>query len=112
MPHLETYAADRTGRYLADAWYALFCIRGQASDLEHMVRLLARTDLNRPHQKEYVIRFLRRLGPRAGPAETVVRELLSAADLPDDVDRPASEPVMVVGAEYHVETGRVAFLNA
>ena len=94
VPHLEEYATDRNGRYLADAFYALFCIRGHASDVQNMVRLLARTDLRRPHQKSYVIGFLRRLGVKAQPAEDVIRILLTAGDLPENADRLALRGIL------------------
>lgn len=80
---LEKYATPDS-RYLADAYYALFCIRGDVADLENMVALLRRDDLNRPLQKKYVVGYLNALGVRAAPVMGQVKELIES----QDVDTP------------------------
>jgi HEAT repeat protein len=76
IPVIEKYATP-DNRYLADVYYALFCIRGQTHDLEQMVELLTRTDLvGGRRQKRHVVRFLNALGVKAASAADLVRELL------------------------------------
>ena len=71
-----TRSATPDSWYLADAHYALFCIRGRSSDLKRMVDLLERTDLARPKQQEYVIEFLNALGVQGAAVADQVRALL------------------------------------
>lgn len=68
-------------KYLADAYYTLYCIRGDEADLGRMLRLLERDDLNRPTQRSYVITFLNCLGVQAGSVTGTARELIESGRL-------------------------------
>ena len=80
IPALERYATPSSS-YLADAYYALFCIRGQTADLEKMVKLLTRTDLTRNRQKHYVVGYLNALGVTAAPVADEIRAMLKSKDI-------------------------------
>ncbi len=74
--------------FLADTCYALFCIRGEESELETMVGLLG--DESRPRgsaEWEDVVRFLTALGAKAAPVAPLVRERLSLLDSKPSLQR-------------------------
>ena len=91
VPVLEKYAAEVSlGYFRPSAYYALFCIRGDSSDLEQMVNLLRRSppaaglDLrNDLLQRAEIVRFLNALGVKAAAVEGLVRELMESEDLAD-----------------------------
>ena len=79
---LEQYAT-LANDYLADTRYALFCIRGQTSDIENMVSLLDRTDRVRPWEKRDVVSYLNALGIKAAAVADQARDLLQSEKLDD-----------------------------
>ena len=86
VPVLEKYATPDS-RYLADAYYALFCIRHNSADLQEMVKLLRRTDLNRPRQKHYVVMYLNALGVEAAAVADLARACLQEDAVSTSADR-------------------------
>ena len=85
IPVLEKYAAEvRLGYFRPSAYYALFCIRGDSSDLEQMVNLLRKGPLDPRNdllQRASVVRCLNALGVKAAAVEGLVRELMESEDL-------------------------------
>ncbi len=70
---LEKYA-EGTDWYNAYTWYALFCIRGEQSDLEALTNLL--WDGDEKYGQPYAAKLLDKLGRRAKPVEARVRKWL------------------------------------
>ena len=84
---LEQYRTPKN-QFLADTCYALFCIRGEESDLKTMVALLG--DKNCPRgssEWEDVVRFLNALGTKAAPVAPLVRDRLPLLDAEPDLRR-------------------------
>ena len=78
IPVLEKYRTPENS-YLADAWYALYCIRGDPSDLAAMAKLIG--DESRPVSDWYAaVRFLTALGAEAASVMPVVKERLALLD--------------------------------
>ncbi len=71
---LERYRTPQNS-HLADTCYALFCIRGEESDLKTMVGLLG--DKENCGAWEDVVRYLIALGAKAAPVAPLVRDRLS-----------------------------------
>ena len=70
-------------RFLADTCYALFCIRGDESDLEMMAGLLGDKDRPRGYESgewRDIARFIGALGGKAAPVAELVRERSSLLD--------------------------------
>ena len=61
--------------YRAHAWYALYCIRGDASDLQNLVSLLEGAETDASRRREALV-LLNALGVKAAPAADAVRGLL------------------------------------
>ena len=84
---LEQYRTPENP-HLADTCYALFCIRGEESDLKTMAGQLG--DKSRPggsSEWQDVIRFLNALGARAAPVVPLVLERLRLLDSEPDLKR-------------------------
>ena len=76
IPSLEQYRTPENPN-LGDTCYALFCIRGEESDLDTMVGLLGDTNCPRGSAAwADVVRFLNTLGAKAAPAASLVRDRL------------------------------------
>ncbi len=74
VPVLERYRTPQNS-HLADTCYALFCIRGEESDLKTMVGLLG--DKENSGAWKDVVRYLIALGAKAAPVAPLVRDRLS-----------------------------------
>ena len=84
---LEKYRNPENS-YLADTCYALFCIRGDESDLKIMAGLLGDTSCPRGSSEwEDVGMFLNALGAKAAPVAPLVRDRLSRLDSQPDLKR-------------------------
>ncbi len=68
-----------------DTNYALFCIRGEASDLENMIALLGNPQMKKSHTT--VMRRLNALGAKAEPAAGTIRRLLESQLFDDFTSR-------------------------
>ena len=78
VPVLQMYRTPEN-TYLADTWYALYCIRGDPSDLTAMAELIG--DKSRPVSDWYAaVRFLAALGAEAAPVVPLVTERLGLLD--------------------------------
>lgn len=82
---LEQYRTPENP-YLADTCYALFCIRGEESDLKTMAGLLGDKSCPRGCSEwEDVVRFLNALGVKAAPVAPMVRERLLLLETAPDL---------------------------
>ena len=87
IPSLEQYRTPENPN-LGDTCYALFCIRGEESDLDTMVGLLGDTNCPRGSAAwADVVRFLNALGAKAAPAASLVRDRLPLLDSELDLKR-------------------------
>lgn len=66
----------------ATAHFALFCIRGDVSDLRQLLDLLNNPEVN-AGTKKYAVKLLNRLGAKAGMVENEIRQMLAAGTLAD-----------------------------
>ena len=77
VPTLEKYAAKTTpGSKVADSYYALFCIRGQISDLQKMVELLKDQRVN-ARTKKNIVALIEKLGAKAEPVIDEMRRIVA-----------------------------------
>ena len=84
---LEEYRNPKNS-YLADTCYALFCIRGDESDLNTMAELLGDTSCPRGSSEwEDVNMFLNALGVKAAPVAPLVRDRLSRLESQPELKR-------------------------
>ena len=78
VPALVEYAAkEAPGHKQATAYYALFCVRGELPDLRKMVEPLKDTQVS-DRAKEYVVKFLNRLGAKAEAVAEEIRGMLES----------------------------------
>jgi len=75
IPVLEKFAT-KDENYPVSAYYALYCIRGNKSDLFKLVDVLKSSKKEMASQKPAVISYLAALGVKAAPAADVVREIM------------------------------------
>lgn len=80
IPALEKYVAKgNPGRRQADSYHALFCIRGEISDLRKMVGWLTDANVGTDTRK-HVAEIFERLGTTAGPVADEVRRILEGGE--------------------------------
>ncbi|MFC1509567.1 HEAT repeat domain-containing protein [Candidatus Omnitrophota bacterium] len=75
IPVLEKFAT-KDENYPVSAYYALYCIRGNKSDLFKLVDVLKSTKADLASQKTSAISYLAALGVKAAPAADAVRDIM------------------------------------